>query len=83
MLKKFTTACVAALGLVSATTAVAAPSASKLSVVSAARAGAEEGDSNLAGGSGAIVAIVLALGIIAIPLIDELSNDNDDSPVSA
>lgn len=83
MIRKVTTAGLAALSLVSATAAVAAPSAARLSVASATRAGADEGDSALAGGSGAILAAVLVAGIIAIPLIDELSNDDDDSPVSA
>lgn len=83
MLKKITTAAVAALSLVSATSSIAATSAAPLSVASSIRAGADEGDSALAGGSGAIIAIALVLGIIAIPLIDELSDDNNDNPVSA
>jgi hypothetical protein len=82
MLKKLATASIAAISLVSATTAVAAPSASRLSVASSVRAGADEGDSRLAGGSGAIIAALLVVGIIAIPLIDELSSDDDDSPAS-
>lgn len=82
MLRKFTTAAVAAISLASASASVAATSASSLSVANAARAGAKEGDSALTGGSGGIIAIALLLGIIAIPLVDELSDDNNDNAIS-
>lgn len=62
--------------------AIAAPSsASKLSV---ARASASSGDSKLEGGSGAVIGIGLALGIVAIGVLAAVNgDDNNDNPVSA
>lgn len=77
---KSMTAALAAMAL--ATPALAAPAA-KLSLSPVTRAGAAEGDERLAGGSGAILAGIIALGIIAIPVVDALiDDDDDDSPVS-
>lgn len=77
MFLKSTAALAAAIGLVAAPVA-AAPSASKLSVSSSVRAGSPEGDEALNGGSGAIIAGLLVLGIIAIPVIDAIQDDNND-----
>ena len=57
----------------------AQPSAAKLSV---ARASASGGDSRLEGGSGAVIGIALALGIVAIGVVAAVNSDDDD-PVSA
>jgi hypothetical protein len=78
---KTMTAAVAAMALASPT--LAAPAA-KLSLSPSVRAGAAAGDERLAGGgSGAIIAGLLALGIIAIPVVDALIDDDDDEdPVS-
>lgn len=79
---KSMTAAIAALSLAGGP-ALAAPAA-KLSVASAARAGAAEGDEKLlGGGGGAVIAGLLILGIVAIPVIDALMDDDEDSdPVS-
>jgi hypothetical protein len=66
----------------SAAIAQTAASASKLSVVQA-RAGAPAGDSQLAGGSGGVIAIALLAGIVAIGVLAAVNSDDSDEPVSA
>jgi hypothetical protein len=83
MFLKSTVAIAAALGLAAAPVAAAAAPASKLSLAGSARVGADAGDEELAGGSGAIIALILVAGIIAIPVIDAIQNDsNNDRPTS-
>lgn len=80
---KTMTAALAALSLAGGP-ALAAPAA-KLSVASAVRAGAaSDGEDLMGGGSGAVLAGILALGIIAIPVVALVTDDDDDDnlPVS-
>jgi hypothetical protein len=70
-------AAAAAFGLATAPVA-AAPSS--LSVANSARVSASADGEDLASGGGAIVALILVAGIIAIPVITALSDDDD--PVS-
>jgi uncharacterized membrane protein len=76
-----TTALISASMIASPVLAAATP-ASKLSVASASRSGAKGGDSDLASGSGGILALALVAGIAAILVVGELASDNDspDSP---
>lgn len=76
-------AAVAAMGLATAPVAAAPSAASKLSLGNGARTSAAEGDERLGSGGGAVIALILVAGIIAIPLVGELlGNDDDDSPAS-
>ncbi len=78
MFLKSTAALVAAIGLVAAPVA-AAPSAAKLSIASAVQSDTDGGSSGgFFGSSGAIIAGLLVLGIIAIPVIDAIQDDNND-----
>ncbi|HEU4968930.1 hypothetical protein [Sphingomonas sp.] len=58
-----------------------ASSAAKLSIAHA-RAGAAEGDSQLAGGSGGVIALAILAGIAAIGVLAAVNSDDDESPAS-
>lgn len=80
-MRKFLSSVLVSASLIAAP-AVAAPSAQSLSL-SNARVGAATGsDSDLASGSGGIIALVILAGIVAIGVLAAIEESEDD-PVSA
>jgi len=72
-------AAAAALMMTAAPAMAAANPAASLSVSKSVRAGtATKGKSKIAGGAG-IFAVILLAGIVAIPVIDAVKDDNSDS----
>lgn len=71
--------------MMSAVPAMAATSASSLSVVGARAGAPASGESDLAGGGGAMIGLAIAAGVIAILVVGLVvsNDDNDETPASA
>lgn len=87
MRRNFLTSALIATSMAAALPSVAiaqtSASAAKLSIAHA-RAGASAGDSDLAGGSGGVIALALVAGIVAIGVLAAVNGDdnNGSSPTS-